>query len=135
MAKNSDYSLADLQRMLSSRKTELDSLKRQRVKAEKDLAAIDSRIAVLEGRKKGRGGRVRRMKRPRNKISLHKTVLEILGKNKDGLQLDDLKQKILASGYKTTSQNFRNVIYQTSYHSKQIMQDKKTRKYKLKATK
>ena len=134
MAKNSDYSLADLQRMLSSRKTELDSLKRQRVKAEKDLATIDSRIAVLEG-KKGRVNRLRRKKRPRNKVSLHKTVLEVLGKNKAGLLLDDLKQRILASGYKTTSQKFKNVIYQTAYHSKHIVQDKKTRKYKLKASK
>jgi len=131
MVTNSNYSLADLQHMLSERKTELDDLKREQAKLEKNLSAVKNRIEILTG-KKDKRSKVHRVKRPRNQVSLHKTILELLGKNKAGLLLDDIKKQILANGYKTTSKNFRNVVYQTAYHSQKIVQNKKTGVYLLK---
>jgi hypothetical protein len=69
--------------------------------------------------------------RAKNERSLKEVVTELLGKNKQGLTLHDLAEKVLATGYKTTSTNFKNTLYQTLYHHDGIRLDKETGLYSL----
>ena len=58
-------------------------------------------------------------------------VLEILGKNKKGFTLADLAVKVNESGYRSTSRNFRNVLYQCLYNTEGITHDDATGCYRL----
>jgi hypothetical protein len=60
-------------------------------------------------------------------------VTETLARHKQGLKLPELAKEILASGYKTSSTNFQNTLYQVLYHnSGQLVHDLKARTYCLK---
>ena len=128
-----DCSVSDLERMLKSRKSELDSLIKKREKKQKELSVIEKRIKVLEGRKQAAGPKRRRKsrKRAKNAHSLRSTVTEVLSKNKNGIALDPLSKRILATGYKSNSGNFKNVLYQCLYNNTEFVHDKKTGLYSV----
>ncbi len=122
-----DLTVADLERILNSRRASLRDLIKRRSKAQKELDKIDSEIQLLtgtSGRNRGRRGR--------NKQSLRQIVLELLTKNKKGYSLADLSRQILDSGYKTTSTNFRNVLYQCLYNTPGISHDESSGTYRYK---
>ncbi len=60
-------------------------------------------------------------------------MVEILGRTKKGLTLAELGQKVLDAGYKSSSSNFRNVLYQCVYNTKDVYHDESTGTYKLKS--
>jgi len=60
-------------------------------------------------------------------------VENILGRTKRGFTIDELEKKILASGYKTNSNNFKNVVYQCLYHSEDVSLNGETGRYVLKS--
>lgn len=122
-----DLTVADLERILNSRRSALRDLIKRRSKAQKDLDKIDSEIQALTGTSGQRRGR-----RGRNKQSLRQIVISLLTKNKKGYSLADLSQMILDSGYKTTSTNFRNVLYQCLYNTPGISHDESTGTYRYK---
>ena len=128
-----DCSVTDLERMLKSKKTELENLIKQREKQLKELSLIEKRIKVLEGRKQAAGRKQRRKsgKRVKNAHSLRSTVTEVLSKNKSGIALDPLSKRILATGYKSNSGNFKNVLYQCLYNHDEFIHDKKTGLYRV----
>ena len=129
-----DLSVAQLEKMLSTRKSLLDTLERKRDRLRKDLDRVERKIASIEGKRTTIAGnrRRRRGKRPKNSKSLHEVVIELLAKNKKGYALSGLHDAVLATGYKTNSTNFKNVLYQCLYNSKKIMHDPKTALYRLK---
>ncbi len=137
MAKSvTEMSLAELEKALSSRKSKLEKLQTQRKQLLKQLAGIDSKIRGIAGSEaveKAPGVKVVRKRRPKNKQPLKAYVLDILGRSKKGLTLDEVHTKVLASGYKTKSDNFKNVVYQCLYHAKDISQDSETGRYQLKS--
>ena len=120
-----DLTVADLERILNTRRVALRELMKRRSKAQKELDRIDSEIQVLTGAS-GRG------RRGKNKQSLREMVLGLLTKNKKGYSLADLSRQILDSGYKTTSTNFRNVLYQCLYNTPGISHDESTGTYRYK---
>jgi hypothetical protein len=122
-----DLTVADLERILNSRRTALRDLIKRRSKAQKELDKIDSEIQLLTGTSGQRRGR-----RSKNKQSLREIVLSLLTKNKKGYSLADLSRQILDSGYKTTSTNFRNVLYQCLYNTSGISHDESTGTYRYK---
>ena len=129
-----DLSVADLERMLSTRKTQLDSLRRKRERLLKELETTERQINELEGRRHGGTTAVMRERfrnRPRNEKSLRAHVFDILSENKKGLTLKDLADEILKAGYKTNSTNFKNVLYQCVYNSDRVTHDAKSGMYKL----
>ena len=133
--KGQNLSLADLERLLDSRKTQLEGLLRKKDRLASDLSNVEGEISSLEGRSSGRGV-VRRTragtgKRPKNAKSLSDTVVDILTKNKKGFSLADLADRVLTTGYKTNSSDFKNVLYQCLYNSKNVAHDEKTGTYKL----
>ncbi len=129
----SDLSVAELERILSSRKSKLDSLTKKKTKLQKDLTFVEKQISQLVGRQSAAAavGRRKVLKRPKNAKPLSQCVTEILGKNKKGLTLAGLAEKVLELGYKTNSSNFNNVLYQCLYNSESFFHDEKSGCYRL----
>jgi len=130
-----DLSVVELERLLNSRKSELDTLLKQKQRLAADLSRVEGRINSLVG-KGGRfpiaGKNAGTIKRPKNAKSLHATVIELLTKNKKGYPLAKLSEKVLSTGYRTHSADFKNVLYQCLYNSKRIAHDSKSGHYRLK---
>lgn len=130
-----DLTLVDLEKLLHGKKTELEQLLKKREQLEKQLSEVVEKIRTVEGRKNG--GDIstlgRRMSfRLQNEKTLKQVVTELLTENPKGLGLDDLSKKVLATGYKTTSTNFKNTLYQCLYNHERIVLDKKNGLYQLK---
>lgn len=136
MIKNTkDLTLLDLERLLSGKKNELEQLLKKREQLEKQLTEVVEKIRGIEGKKNGSevGGVGRRIAfRLQNDRTLKEVVTGLLTENPKGLGLDDLSKKVLASGYKTTSTNFKNTLYQCLYNHERIVLDKKNGLYQLK---
>ena len=128
-----ECSVSDLERMLKTRKSELENLIKKREKRLKELSLMEKRIKVLEGRKRAADPKKRRTtrKRAKNAQSLRSTVTEVLSRNKSGIALDPLSKRILATGYKSNSGNFKNVLYQCLYNHDEFLHDKKTGFYRV----
>jgi len=129
-----ELSIATLEQLLDRRKLRLSSLTRRRDQLQTDLKKLEGRIAELSGFSGGTMKSVARRlrKRPKNAKSLSQVVTEILSKSKTGFPLAKLAQKVLASGYKSNSSNFTNVLYQCLYNDSKIVHDGKTGNYRLK---
>ena len=126
-----ELSVAALERMLQERKSLLESLSRQRKKLRKDLDRVEQKIVSLQGRGGSAIGSVRR-KRPKNARPLAEVVTDILGRSKSGYPLAKLSEKVLASGYKSGSSDFKNVLYQCLYNSPDVVHEPESGNYKLK---
>ena len=128
-----DYTVAQLERILARKKASLDKLLRQRSQLQKKLAQVERKIVEIGGMvEEGRAAR-RVRKRPKNVKTLLASVIDVLGPHKKGLTLRELAEKLLASGYKTSSANFQNTLYQCLYHnSDKLLHDAKTHTYRIK---
>ena len=143
MAKASNLSLAELESLLKEQKSRLDSLKKKQAQLEKELDGVNAEIAALEGKgsRKGKRGRpagstskkktVRR-RRAKNAKPLKEYVKDVLASNKKGLTLQQVMDKVEAAGYKSKSKNFKNVLYQCLYHTKEFVLDSNKGTYTLK---
>ena len=133
MAKsNAQLSVAELEQLLTEKKSELGTLQKERERLQKQLVEVDQKIASLTGKKRrvaAGGKRKRVVRRPKNVKPLHETVVDVLSPYKKGLALGELHDKIIESGYKTRSSNFKNVLYQCLYKSADIAYDASTKKY------
>ena|SRR6478672_1061783 len=101
--------IADLQRILAERQSDLKKLYKQRTRAERELNAIDREIAKLEGA--GRGGR-RGGGRARNEHSLVDTLEEVLRSKGRPMSVGEILEAVLATGYRSNAANFRSIINQ-----------------------
>ena len=137
--KGSDLSVAQLEKLLSQKKSRLKTLSRKRVTLSAQLSSVDKELGSLQGpsapapRRRKKSGR--RSKRPKNTQSLGAVVNGILGDSPKGLSLEDLVAKVISSGYKTKAKSFSNVVYQCIYNAKAIQRDKKSGTYRLKPSK
>ena len=133
MAKNTkELSVAALERLLNRRVSLLEKLTTKREKLQKDLARVEQRICALEGRRGGPKTSVRRRKRPRNAKPLAEVVADLLSRSKTGYPQAKLSEKVLATGYKSGSSDFKNVLYQCLYNSPNVVHEPETGNYKLK---
>src|SRR5262249_44093916 len=120
------------EKILLKKKATLDKLHRQRSQLHKKLAQVERRIVEIGGPAgEGRAARpVRR--RPKNAQTLVAAASDIPGQHKKGLTLRELAAKLLASGYKTSSANFQNTLYQCLYHnSDKLAHDAKNHTYRI----
>lgn len=129
MAKAAALSVADLERILEERKVKAIDLTKRREDIQKQLDEVERQLSELLGE-----GRVapRAKRRVKNTMSLRQCVLDVLAKNKKGLSMAELTTKIGETGYKSSSANFRNVLYQCLYNTKGISFDRATGTYRLK---
>jgi len=127
---SSPLSIADLERVLDEKRAQLQDLLKKRDQAQKEIEDLDAEIqeAANLDAPMGRGRRRRRVK---NETSLRAVVLGILGKNKKGFTLSDLADKVIETGYKSGSKNFRNVLYQCLYNTEAIVHDEASGCYRL----
>jgi hypothetical protein len=113
-----NLSIAQLQQIIQSRKTEISRLERQRSKIARKLGQIDSRIATLGGEVRGRnggaGGRVR------NEKSLPEMLHTVLSKSSKAMGVGDIADAVRSGGYKTNSGNFRGIVNQTLIKDKRF---------------
>ena len=114
---NSGLSLAQLERLVQSRRGEMAKLTRKREKIQKQLDAIDGRIASISGGASGgRGGT-----RARNEVSLQEAILQTLSKAGGPLSVGQILDKVSAAGYRSTSANFRGIVNQTLIKDKRFV--------------
>lgn len=150
MAVKSSYSVADLEKMLEKQRGELSRLEARRDKLTADLADCDARIGELNGGGVTGSGPVRRAtkkkkskkvarrkktaqgKRVRNQPSLRQVVLDVLPAAKKPLSLNEVMERVLATGYRSNAGNFRQVVYLNLYNLAKkgsIKHDSKTKLY------
>lgn len=122
-------SVAELEQILEDRKVKAMDLGKRREELQKQLDEIDRQILEVMG-----DNRVirRRRRRLKNEMSLRSHVLELLGKSKKGYSMADLTSKIMEAGYKSSSRNFRNVLYQCLYNTEGVTFDQASGCYKMK---
>ena len=115
---SSGFTIAQLENMLVSRRSQLDTLGRDRARTLKQLAAIDDKIRKLGGGMRGTGTRgIHAMTltaggRARNPKSLVGTMEEVLAKGTP-LSVSDIVQGVENTGYRSNSVNFRAIVNQT----------------------
>src|SRR5258706_13782530 len=115
-AANSGLSLAQLERLVQSRRGEMAKLTRKRDKLQKQLDAIDGRIGSISG---GAGGRTG--SRARNEVSLQEAILQVLTKGGGAMSVGQILDKVSATGYRSTSANFRGIVNQTLIKDKRFV--------------
>lgn len=101
--------IAQLERLLNSKRQQLDVLARERNHLQKQLDAIDNKIRALGGGGQGgtAGGRVR------NEKSLIESIEDVLNKTDKPTSVGEILKGVQASGYRSSCANFRALINQT----------------------
>lgn len=103
-------SLRQIERLLQRRRRDLDRLLKKRSHVESTLKLLDQKIGLLGGTG-GRGNGVAR--RPRNSMSLIEAIAQVLAKTGERMNVGEITDKVLASGYASTSPKFRAIVNQT----------------------
>ena len=120
-ASGTNLSIAQLQRVLNEKKSELDKLFRQRNELEKRIGLIDRQIERVGGGVNGlRGGGPG--SRPRNEHSLLETIEGVLRAKGKPMKVAEIMEGVLATGYRSGSANFRGIINQTLIKDKRFGQ-------------
>ena len=126
MAKGSDYSVEELEQMLTDkREAELDELRAERAELQKKVDEVDTKIVAAGGTPPSTGGKRGGGRRFRNQPPLHEVLSGILKGKKSPMALDDIEDAVQKSGYKTTAKNPRNVIYQNLYKGDNFVREGK----------
>jgi hypothetical protein len=94
-----DFSIAQLEKLLETRRSRLAVLERTRARVQRRLDALDAKITSLGGATRSSGGRVR------NKVGLNDSIAAIMN-------VGDIAQRVLAGGYSSNSANFRGIVNQ-----------------------
>lgn len=110
-------SLSELQNLISERKSRVSTLKKERAKLLKKLAAVEKEIERAGG-DVGGGGRVRGV-RPRNEMSLADAIDSVLKSGKP-MRVPDIADAVMASGYKSSSPKFTAIVNQTLIKDKRF---------------
>lgn len=106
-------SISELQEMLRTQRGQRSKLLRERKSLATKLEQVDRQIAALDGGDNGAGvaGGVGRT-RPRNDQPLPDVIASVLKKNGKPMRVGDITDGVLATGYTTTSANFRGIVNQ-----------------------
>jgi hypothetical protein len=96
--------------MLNARRSELAKLQKQRAKLAVELKALDRSIVRIGGSVVTRG---RGAGRARNEQSLVEALTAVLKDSGKPLSVGDIMAGVEATGYHSSSDNFRGIINQT----------------------
>ena len=109
------FTISQLQSMLQSRQSQLDSLNRERTRILKTLGSVDDKIRRLGGdvpRLAGVGS-VTASGRARNPKSLVGTMEDVLTTSGRPMTVGEIVTAVEESGYRSNSANFRAIVNQT----------------------
>jgi hypothetical protein len=108
------FNIAQLERILQGRRTELNRLERQRSELQRKLDGVDRQILKLNGSLRGRrgvgGGGPG--SRARNEHSLVEAIESVM-KGGKAMRVGDIVEAVQAGGYRSNSANFRGIVNQT----------------------
>ncbi|MFT3786629.1 MAG: hypothetical protein QM770_10745 [Tepidisphaeraceae bacterium] len=105
--------IAKLENLINTIRNKKTDLMKERERLLKDLRKVEAKIAQLDGSRASLGGGVTEG-RVRNAKSLVATMEEVLAKAGDkGLSVGDIVDAVKATGYQTSSPNFRGIVNQT----------------------
>lgn len=113
-------SLADLEHIIESRRTELRKLERVRAKWQKKVNQLSRRIEALGGENGHRAGG-RNGLRARNDVSLPEAIRQVLSKSKGPINVGVITAKVQAGGYRSNSANFRQLVNMTLVKDKRFV--------------
>lgn len=105
----------ELEKIISSLETAIARNTRVKELCEEILKVQESSVSGLGGNG-GNGKSGRRNKRPQGGKTLAETIAEVLSSNRGPLRPIELKNKVLAAGYKTTAkpQSFYTAVFNTA---------------------
>ncbi|MFN0050567.1 MAG: hypothetical protein ACKV0T_00150 [Planctomycetales bacterium] len=127
-----DMTVAQLERILEKKRLRLDDLTHRRDVLQKKLEQVENQITSIGGDSRS-SYKKRKGRRRKNAKTLIECLVEQLTGNKKGLTLKELASRIRESGYKTSSVDFENTIYQIIYNNQdKLAHDPKTKTYRLK---
>lgn len=134
-ASGTNFNIAQLERVLEEKRSELNKLLRQRTGLQKKLGRLDREIERVEGgmngaRRSAAGGGGGR---PRNAHSLHDTMESVLRDAGKPMRVPEIMEAVLATGYRSGSDNFRGIVNQTLIKDKRFGQVQRG-VYELKAS-
>ncbi|HEY7118312.1 MAG TPA: hypothetical protein VH475_17115 [Tepidisphaeraceae bacterium] len=112
-------SLAQLERLMSSRRTEVHRLTRRRDTLQRKLDALNARIYTISGGNvpgPGGGGHIR----ARNAVSLQDAIIHVLTKAGGPMKVGDIMDRVHSLGYRSNSANFRGIVNQTLIKDKRF---------------
>lgn len=113
IASGGRFNIADLERILQERRSEVNRLQRQRSEVQKRLDALDRQIAKVAGAG-GAGGTGRRGGggRARNDQSLADMIEAALRGSGGPMKVGDIAEAVQRAGYRSSSANFRGIVNQ-----------------------
>ena len=106
------FNIAQLERILQDRRSELNKLERHRSELQRKLDGVERQISRLQGSLRGRrggggGGRAR------NEQSLVATIESVLRATGKPMRVGEIVEAVQAGGYRSNSGNFRAIVNQT----------------------
>ena len=107
-----NFNIAQLERILNDRRSELTKLERQRGELQRKLDGLDRQIMKLGGLK-GIRGRLGGGGRARNPRSLIETIEDVMRSNGKAMRVGEIVDAVTATGYRSNSANFRGIVNQT----------------------
>lgn len=105
-------SISDLERMLNERRSMLDTLMKQRNEIDREIQRLGGNGARRRGRPPGSGGGGGGGKRVHNELSLAAAIESVLKKG-ETMGVGEIVDAVKASGYRSSSANFRGIVNQT----------------------
>jgi DNA-binding transcriptional MerR regulator len=106
------FNIAQLERILHDRRSDLGRLERQKSELRRKLGGIERQIVRVQGSLRGRrggGGRTRAS----NEQSLVATIESVMRDNGKPMRVGEIVEAVQAVGYRSNSDNFRGIVNQT----------------------
>jgi len=123
-------SISQLEKALRERRAKVNTLEKQRKALGRRLKAVEGKILAVGGDAIGWVGRGRR--RVRNAKSLNETIAAVLKKAGGVVRVADIVKGVLATGYRSTSENFRGIVNQALIKDKRFAKGGSRGTYQLK---
>ena len=108
-----NFNIAQLERILTDRRSEVTRLERQRSELQRKLDGLDRQIVKLNGGIRGMRGRLGGGGRARNARSLIETIEEVMRGTGKPMRVGEIVDAVTATGYRSNSANFRGIVNQT----------------------
>jgi hypothetical protein len=106
-------SLAELEKLMQSRRAEVARLSRIRDRLRKKLEGVEAKLVAVAGESQ-------KTTRARNHSSLQEIIHQVLAKEGGPLSVGEILERVQVAGYRSKSDNFRGIVNQTLIKDKRL---------------